>query len=91
MEDKDGDDRPSDEPGPEQRFGARQVQKAVLDAMETLSPDHRTVIDLTYFHEFGYKEIAEIMACPVDTVKTRAFHARRNLKEALSGSLADWL
>ena len=91
MEDKDAEDRPSEEPGPEQRFGARQVQRAVLDAMKALSPDHRTVIDLTYFHEFGYKEIAEIMACPVDTVKTRAFHARRNLKEALSGSLTDWL
>jgi RNA polymerase sigma-70 factor (ECF subfamily) len=91
VEDKDAEGRPSEEPGPEQSFGARQIQKVVLDAMNGLSQDHRTVIDLTYFHEFGYREIAEIMACPVDTVKTRAFHARRNLKEALSGSLADWL
>ena len=38
----------------------------------------------------GYREIAEIMQCPVDTVKTRMFHARRHLKRALDGELADW-
>jgi RNA polymerase sigma-70 factor (ECF subfamily) len=48
-------------------------------------------VDLTYFHGLGYKEIAEIMDCPVDTVKTRVFHARRLLRKALSGSLVDWL
>jgi len=39
----------------------------------------------------GYREIAEIMDCPVDTVKTRMFHARRRLREALGGTSADWL
>ena len=49
------------------------------------------MVDLTYFHEIGYREIAEIMDCPVDTVKTRMFHARRHLQEPFVGSLADWL
>ena len=31
------------------------------------------------------------MECPVDTVKTRMFHARRRLKQAMPGSYADWL
>jgi DNA-directed RNA polymerase specialized sigma24 family protein len=31
------------------------------------------------------------MSCPVDTVKTRMFHARRKLKAALPGDLSDWL
>jgi RNA polymerase sigma-70 factor (ECF subfamily) len=31
------------------------------------------------------------MDCPVDTVKTRMFHARRHLKRKLAGELADWL
>jgi DNA-directed RNA polymerase specialized sigma24 family protein len=39
----------------------------------------------------GYREIAEIMGCPVATVKTRMFHARRHLKRILSGDVADWL
>jgi RNA polymerase sigma-70 factor (ECF subfamily) len=59
--------------------------------MNELSPDHRAVVDLTYFHGMGYREIAEVMSCPVDTVKTRMFHARRRLREAMSGGPADWL
>jgi RNA polymerase sigma-70 factor (ECF subfamily) len=39
----------------------------------------------------GYREIAEIMDCPVDTVKTRMFHARRHLKRRLAGGLPDWI
>lgn len=45
-----------------------------------LSPDHRQVVELTYFCGFSYREIAEIADCPVNTVKTRMFHARRRLK-----------
>jgi RNA polymerase sigma-70 factor (ECF subfamily) len=91
IEDKDSERRESGEAGPEEQVGARQVRAALVKAMGGLSEAHRTVIDLTYFHEMEYREIAEIMACPVDTVKTRMFHARRCLKTALAGSLADWL
>jgi RNA polymerase sigma-70 factor (ECF subfamily) len=91
MEDSDAESRPSDEAGPEQQLEQRQVQKVLLSAMDGLSAAHRTVVDLTYFHELGHGEIAQIMACPVDTVKTRVFHARRYLKNALGGRLADWL
>ena len=59
--------------------------------MAQLSADHRAVVDLTYFHGMGYREIAEVVDCPVDTVKTRMFYARRRLKQALSGALADWI
>ena len=67
------------------------MQQVLLGAIGQLSPDHRAVVDLTYFHGAGYREIAEIMDCPVDTVKTRMFHARRHLKRMLAGELADWL
>lgn len=68
-----------------------QRERLLLEAMQQLSADHRAVVDLTYFHEMGYREIAEIMACPVDTVKTRMFHARRHLKRLMSGGSAEWL
>ena len=48
-----------------------------------LSVEHRAVIELTYFHGFGYKEIAAITGCPLNTVKTRMFHARRRLRALL--------
>jgi RNA polymerase sigma factor (sigma-70 family) len=90
-EDLDAERRPSLEAGPEQALGERQVQKLLLDAMDKLSSDHRVVVDLTYYHEAGYREIAEIMNCPVGTVKTRMFHARQRLKDILDGQIEDWL
>lgn len=53
-------------------------------ALEHLSTDHRTVIELTFIQGFSYQEIAEIVDCPVNTVKTRMFHARRRLKTVLA-------
>ena len=81
----------SNEPGPEQNAADIQRHASLRRAMEQLSADHRTVMDLTYFHEMGYREIAEVMDCPVDTVKTRMFYARRHLKTLLSGDSSDWL
>jgi RNA polymerase sigma factor (sigma-70 family) len=91
VEDHQAQSRRTLDPDPEQQMGQRQVQQALLAALGELSADHRAVVDLTYFHEMGYREIAEIMGCPVDTVKTRMFHARRRLKGLLAGGLADWL
>ncbi|HEY2357926.1 MAG TPA: sigma-70 family RNA polymerase sigma factor [Phenylobacterium sp.] len=76
---------------PEQSMGQRQVQAILLTAMDRLSAEHRAVLGLTYFHGAGYREIAEIMGCPVGTVKTRMLHARRYLKGMLAGRLGDWL
>jgi RNA polymerase sigma factor (sigma-70 family) len=91
VEDIAAETRPSAEASPEQELGRRQIQDQLQLAIGQLSADHRAVVDLTYFHEVGYREIAELMDCPVDTVKTRMFHARRHLKGKLPGELADWL
>lgn len=61
----------------------------VLKAIETLSPEHREVVDLTFFHGFSYPEISEIVKCPVNTVKTRMFYARKRLKEMLEGGVPE--
>jgi len=55
----------------------------ICAALAHLSPDHRQVVELTYFSGFSYAEIAAIARCPVNTVKTRMFHARRRLKVLL--------
>jgi RNA polymerase sigma-70 factor (ECF subfamily) len=91
VEDKDAERRVSTEAGPDDSSSRSRVHRLLLDAMAELSPAHRAVVDLTYFHELGYREIAVILECPVDTVKTRMFHARRHLKKKLGGVLADWI
>jgi RNA polymerase sigma factor (sigma-70 family) len=91
IEDPFAEERVSLEPTPEEAFGRQRTQMLLLKAISELSAEHRAVVEFTYFHEMGYREIAEIMKCPVDTVKTRMFHARRHLKRRLAGELPDWL
>lgn len=77
--------------GPERTAAHRRTRQLLMEAIDTLSPDHRAVVSLTYFHDLEYREIARIVDCPVETVKTRMFYARRHLRRALGGDLADWI
>jgi len=52
-------------------------------ATSKLGENHRDVIELTYYHGHSLVEVSEIIGCPVNTVKTRLFHARKKLKESL--------
>ena len=69
--------------GPERAAARSELRRRLQSAMEVLSPVQRAVVELTFFYGYSYPEIAEIVGCPVGTVKTRMFHARRLLKERL--------
>ena len=69
--------------GPEVLFDRQELRSTLGRALASLSPEQRAVVELTYFHEFSYQEIAETLDCPVNTVKTRMFHARRRLRGLL--------
>jgi RNA polymerase sigma factor (sigma-70 family) len=81
------DDLVSEEAGPEQQLSLRQTRAALARALETLSAEQRAVLILTYFHDLPYADIARVVDCPVDTVKTRVFHGRRRLRAALHDRL----
>ena len=49
--------------------------------MTRLSPEHREIIDLVYYHEKSTGECAQILGIPAATVKTRMFYARKKLAE----------
>lgn len=91
VEEPEFDNRVSEDALPDEHLHLDRLRDVLMKAMNQLSADHRAVVDLTYFHGLGYREIAEIVDCPVDTVKTRMFHARRRMKQALPGNLGDWL
>jgi RNA polymerase sigma factor (sigma-70 family) len=76
-------------PTPESALMHKQRGALLMKQIGRMSADHRAVIELTYYHGCAYKEIAEIMQCPVDTVKTRMFHARRRLRQFLSDRQED--
>ena len=51
------------------------------DALTKLSPEHREIIDLVYYHEKSVDDAADILSIPRATVKTRMFYARKKLAE----------
>ena len=64
---------------PDHSLEQRQLTEQIQDGLDKLSGNHRSVMELTML---GYScaEIADIVDCPVNTVKTRMFHARRQMK-----------
>jgi RNA polymerase sigma-70 factor (ECF subfamily) len=50
-------------------------------ALTRLSPEHREIIDLVYYHDKSVDECAHILGIPAATVKTRMFYARKKLAE----------
>jgi len=51
-----------------------------------LSPAHREIINLVYYHEKSVEEVGAIIGVPQSTVKTRMFYARRQLADLLRGA-----
>lgn len=61
-----------------------QLGDAMAWAFDKLSADHQTVIELCFTEDFSYQEIADITGCPINTVKTRLFHARKRMADLLA-------
>ena len=78
------DDEMTDDGGPEAATAQSEVSRLVARGLETLPPEQRAVVELTLYGERSYQEIAEITRAPVNTVKTRMFHARRRLAPLLA-------
>jgi RNA polymerase sigma-70 factor, ECF subfamily len=55
-------------------------------ALTKLSPEHREIIDLVYYHEKSVDDAAQILSIPPATVKTRMFYARKKLAEMVQGA-----
>jgi RNA polymerase sigma-70 factor (ECF subfamily) len=68
---------------PEQAAIGHQLGAALSDALSLLSADHRAVIELAFGENCSYREIAAATGSPVNTVKTRMFHARKRLARLL--------
>jgi RNA polymerase sigma-70 factor (ECF subfamily) len=65
--------------------GAEQsnLREKVKVAFQRLTREHREVLELTFYQDRSYREIAQIVGCPENTVKTRMFYAKQRLQEIL--------
>ncbi|MEE4204274.1 MAG: RNA polymerase sigma factor RpoE [Halieaceae bacterium] len=61
---------------PENRLFGDELAAVVRDALEGLPDDLRTALTLREFEGLSYEDIAEVMDCPVGTVRSRIFRAR---------------
>ncbi|MEK6207665.1 MAG: sigma-70 family RNA polymerase sigma factor [Chloroflexota bacterium] len=61
-----------------------ELRRLVLGAVEELGPKHRLVVVLHYLNGLNLAEIAEVMDCPVGTVKSRLHYALRRLRTHLA-------
>lgn len=57
---------------------------SLKECVKALSPEHRVIVDLIYYHDKSIREVATILNIPENTVKTRSFHARKNLSVAMA-------
>ncbi len=65
------------------------LSEDIREAIGQLPPEFRMAVLLSDVEEFSYKEIAEIMDCPVGTVMSRLYRARRQLQQLLHEHAVD--
>lgn len=77
---------PACTPDPEAKFIEKQKIKLMREVVSKLKPRYRKLIELRYFEEFSYEEIAESLNLPLGTVKAQLFRAREFLQNFLKNT-----
>ncbi|HRF16336.1 MAG: sigma-70 family RNA polymerase sigma factor [Bacteroidetes bacterium] len=76
----------SDTIGPEEKLMKKQKMETMREVVDKLKPRYRTLIELRYFQELSYEEIATNMDLPLGTVKAQLFRAREFLYQIMKNS-----
>lgn len=69
---------------PEERIQAKEQVQSLRRGLESLSAEHRAVLELVFYQGLSLKEVAQVCDCPVGTVKSRLSYARKHLRGILS-------
>lgn len=77
------DARLKDEDTPERILHREEIRKAINEAIVQLPEDLRTAVTLREYDGLSYEQIAEVMGCPVGTVRSRIFRAREAIDARL--------
>ena len=74
---------PDQRDGPLEEADKTRLAALTNQALATLSLDHRAILHMAFYEGLSYPEIAELLTIPVNTVKTRVFYAKQQLKRTL--------
>ena len=75
---------PADTPDPEEEMIIRQKSDQLKEVIKLLRPQYRTLIELRFFKEYSYDEIANELGIPLGTVKAQIYRAKELLFNILS-------
>ncbi len=75
-----------EDPAADPEFAAQENQRGAIlrDCLAQLAPAHRQILDLIYYREQSVSEAARIVGAPPNTVKTRAYHARKRVAQLMA-------
>jgi RNA polymerase sigma-70 factor (ECF subfamily) len=82
-EDDNGSEMADEDDDPEVKLQKRNKATVMRACMEKLTAEHRTILDLVYYHDKSVAEASEVLGIPENTVKTRMFYARKRLAELM--------
>ncbi|MEJ2391187.1 MAG: RNA polymerase sigma factor RpoE [Gammaproteobacteria bacterium] len=74
---------------PERMVLRDEIERVVFEAIEALPEDLKTAITLRELEDMSYEEIAEVMNCPIGTVRSRIFRAREAIDKKLKPLLGN--
>lgn len=66
-----------------------ELKVSIQNALDSLEDDSRVILTLRLIEELSYKEIAEMLQCPIGSVMSKLFRARMELKERLGKAYAE--
>ena len=72
---------------PDELFSKKERQKKIIEAINKLKPKFREVIILCEINGYTYEECAKKLKCPIGTIKSRIFNAKKCLAENLQDLL----
>ena len=78
-----GDQWPDPGPSPEQCSLENDQRRAIIDCLQTLQMDRRRPILMAFYQGFTYEQIAETLAIPLGTIKSRVRSGLKGLQECL--------
>lgn len=78
------------QPTPEDQAEAVETKRWVRQGLNSLSVEHRAVLELVFYQGLSLDEVAKVCNCPLGTVKSRLSYARQHLRGILSRTEEDW-
>ncbi|MDA0978788.1 MAG: RNA polymerase sigma factor RpoE [Proteobacteria bacterium] len=74
-----------DDDTPEDSMATDQLEKVIFQSIDELPEELKVAVTLREFEGLSYEEIAEVMDCPVGTVRSRIFRAREAIEKSIAG------